>query len=387
MGFDDGADGGEAESAAEAFRGDVGVEEAALEFFWDAGAVVDDTEGYAVPFWDWFFGAEGEGVLGGHVIGADTEGDGAWVLADGFRGVFDDIEEDLPKLVEVDIDIGEIGVFVERDFDVGSDELRGELADVFEDELRVGALEVDFAFAGEGHDFAHHGRAAADRVANGFHGGLCAVVIGDFGRGGFGGIEDDGEDVVHVVSDARGEIGEGFALGGVGDMLLCDEAHAVFDGVGRDIAHESKNEVVAHFGEAHFKVAARFFAWGGRGAGDVGRGNVEVADFACLGRFLDGAAEVGDVFIAIDSTERFFADDDARHRRDVIEFLCDGDEAAVGVADEEAVWDGGEEGFVAGFDVGEGHSFCRDGFNEAVHRIGQDREFIFACPFDVWAVD
>ena len=387
MGFDDGADGGEAEPAAEAFRGDVRVEEAALEFFGDARAVVDDTEGDAVAGGDWFFGAEGEGVLGGHVIGANTEGDGAWVLADGFRGVFDDVEEDLPKLVEVDIDIGEIGGFVERDFDVGSDELGGELADVFEDELRVGTLEVDLAFAREGHDFAHHGRAAADGIANGFHGGLSAVVIGDFGRGGFGGIEDDGEDVVHVVGDARGEIGEGFALGGVGDMLLCDEAHAVFDGVGRDIAHEGKNEVVAHFGEADFEVAARFFAWGGRGAGDVGRGNVEVANLACLSRFLDGATEVVDIFIAIDGTERFFADDDARHGRDVIELLGNGDEAAVGVADEEAVWNGGKEGFVAGFDVGEGDGFCRDGFDEAVHRIGQDREFIFASPGDVRAVD
>ena len=387
MGFDDGADGGEAESAAEAFGGDVGVEEAALEFFGDARAVVDDTEGDAVAGGDWFFGAEGKGILGGHVIGVDREGDRARIFADGFRGIFDDVEEDFPELIEVNIDVGELGGFEERDVDVGADELGGELVDVFEDDLWICALEVDLAFAGEGHDFAHHGGAAADGVANGFHGGLSTVVVGDFCRGRFSRVEDDRENVVHIVGDARGEIGEGFALGGVGDMLLCDEAHTMFDGVGRDIAHESKDEVVAHFGEADFEVAARFFAWGGRGARDICRGDVDVADFSRLGRFFDGAAEVVDVFIAVDSTERFFADDDARHRRDVIEFLCDGDEAAVGVADEEAVWDGGKEGFVAGFNVGEGDGFGGDGFNEAIDGIGKDREFIFARPGDVRAVD
>ncbi len=387
VGFDDGADGGEAEPAAEAFGGDVGVEEAAYEFVGDAGAIIDDAEGDAAARRDWFFGAEGHGVFGRHAIGVDAEGDGARVLADGFRGIFHDVEEDLPELIEVDIDIGEVGGFREGNFDVGSDKLRGELADVFEDEFWVGALEVDFVFAGEGHDFAHHGRAAADAFANRFHGGLCAIVVGDFCRGRFGGTEDDGEDVVHVVGDARGEIGEGFVLGGVGAMFFCDEAHAAFDGIGRDITHEGEDKVVAHTREADFEMAARFFAWGGRGAGDVARGNVNVANLTRLGCFLDCAAEGVHAFVAVDGAERFFADNDAGHGRDVVELLGNGDEATVGVADEEAVWDGGEEGFMAGFDVGEGDGFGGDSFDKAVDRIGEDGEFIFAGPSDVRTID
>ena len=379
VGFDDGRDGGETETASDRLRGHVGIEETLEDLSADAGSVIRNREQHAYTGLHGRRGAVADQRLLGHLEPPRRDHDSSGTLADRLDRVLDDVHEHLEELVVSAVDIGDVLGNVEFQVDGLGEESAQDVLDLADHPPRRGALEDDARFTGVIHEFAHHHAAALERVADGVDRHLL-VRIGRIDPGRDGGIADDGEDVVDVVGDTRGEKRERLALLAFAQALLGGEQLTVFvDEVG-DVADEREREELVHLHETHVEMARRL-----RGRDPLRVLKLE-ADRLHAGIARENTVEHRlELELALGAEEELrelLAGNGEGNAVDVARILGHRHQPVLAVEDRERVGNSVDQRALTGLGLGDGERTRRDGLEHAVDGHRQQRELVLAAPLE-----
>src|SRR5207247_1886122 len=136
-------------------------------------------------------------------------------------GIGDEVEEDLLRGVHIGAHVGEVVLARGDDLDVGRQDTAQEPGQIADQAAEVDRLELEAGAAGEPEQLLHHHAAPQSRRHHVPQVGLGIRLAGRKRlRDQLGVREDDGEQIVEVVSDAAGELADRLHLLGLAQLLL-----------------------------------------------------------------------------------------------------------------------------------------------------------------------
>ena len=206
-------------------------------------------------------------------------------------------------------------------------------------------LELDLCLAGKRHEFARHGRAVADGVADRVDRiddqRILLFQPRDLDRVG-----DGGEHVVHVVRNRTREQRERLLLARVRQARFGGKAASVLLRVFRHVAHNGKREQIVHADQAHVEVSRM---------ASPSRVEQETLHAAGGEHDVDGLPDRVDARTSEHGHVNGLPLRQARHGIDEVRLLDDRDESVLAVEDEESVRKAVDQRLLTVLHLGDGH--------------------------------